>query len=141
MSPTTACSRNAPSRLRVADHHHAGRDANANRERFPGARLESRNRGNDIEPRPDGSLGIVFVREGIAEIGQYSVAPELGEEAVIGPRDTGAGGVIGVDHGAHVLWIESGRQGSRAHQIADHHGEVTALSLVTHRRCGRGFDR
>ena len=67
----------------VADHHHPGRDANANRERFRGARLESGNRGDDIERRPHGSLGIVFVREGIAEVGQYPVAPELGEEAVI----------------------------------------------------------
>jgi hypothetical protein len=67
-----------------ADHYHAGRDANANCERFRGARLKSCNSGNDIEPRPHGSLGIVFVREGIAEIGQYPVAPELGEEAVIG---------------------------------------------------------
>ena len=48
----------------VADHHQAGRDANADRERFPGARLEPRNSGNDIEPRPHGSLGIVFVRDG-----------------------------------------------------------------------------
>ena len=44
----------------VADHHHPGRDADANRERFRGARLEPRNSGNDIEPRPHGSLGIVF---------------------------------------------------------------------------------
>src|SRR6516225_3714706 len=131
----------------LTDHHHAGRDANANRERFGGARLESRNCGDDLEPRPHGSLGIVFVRDWIAEIGQYPVAPELSEEAVIGSRNTGAGGVIGIDHDAHVLRIESGRQSSRAHQIADHHGEVTALELVTrHRfgprrklgRCGRG---
>jgi hypothetical protein len=44
---------------KIADHHDASRDANANRERFPGARLEPRNGGNDIEPRPHGSLGIV----------------------------------------------------------------------------------
>ena len=68
----------------VADHHQAGGDANADRERFRGARLEPRNSGNDIEPRPHGSLGIVFVRDGIAEISQYPVATELGEEAVVG---------------------------------------------------------
>src|SRR5262249_22376559 len=93
----------------VADHYQAGRDADANRERFPGARLELGNGGNDIEPRPHGSLSIVFVREGIAEIGQYPVAPELSEEAVIGSRNTGTGGVIGIDHGAHVLRIKAGR--------------------------------
>jgi hypothetical protein len=93
----------------VADHHQAGRDANADRERFRGARLEPRNSGNDIEPCPHGSLGIVFVRVGIAKIGQYPVASELSQEAVVGSRDPGAGGVIGIDHGAHVLRIESGR--------------------------------
>ena len=80
-----------------------------NRERFRGARLKSANSGNDIEPRPHGSLRIVFVRGGIAKIGQYPIAPKLGEEAVIGSRDTGAGGVIGIDHGAHVFRIEAGR--------------------------------
>ena len=72
-------------------------------------RLEPRNSGNDIEPRPHGSLGIVFVRAGIAEIGQYPIAPKLGEEAFIGQHDTGAGGVISIDHSTHVLWIKSGR--------------------------------
>ena len=93
----------------VADHHYTGRDANANRERFRGRRLEPRNSGNDIEARPHAALGIVFVRAGIAEIGQYPVPPELREEAVIGSRNTGAGGVIGIHHGAHVLRVESGR--------------------------------
>ena len=46
----------------------------------------------DIEPRPHGSRGIVFVRD---DISQYPVAPELGEDAVIGSRNTGTGGVIG----------------------------------------------
>src|SRR5262245_9773965 len=58
----------------IADHYQAARDADTNRERFPGARLELGNGSNDIEPRPHGSLGIVFVREGIAEISQYPVA-------------------------------------------------------------------
>jgi hypothetical protein len=67
------------------------------------------------------------MRAWIAEVGQYPVAPEIGEEAVIGLHDTSACGVIGLHHGAHLLRIESRRQRSRAHQIADHHSEVTAL--------------
>ena len=59
---------------KVADHHHAGRNANAYRERFLGARLEPRNSGNDIEPRPHGSFRIIFVRDWITEISQYPVA-------------------------------------------------------------------
>jgi hypothetical protein len=46
----------------IADHHHAGRDANANREWFGGPRLKPRNSSNDIKPSAHGSLGIVFVR-------------------------------------------------------------------------------
>ena len=46
----------------------------------------------DIESRPHGSRGIVFVRD---DISQYPVAPELGEDAVIGSRNTGTGDVIG----------------------------------------------
>src|SRR5262249_28678264 len=94
----------------VADHHQAARDADANRKRSRRARLEPANSGNDIESRPHASLRIVLVRYGKAEIGQYPVAPELGEEAVIGSRDTGAGGVVGIDHDAHVFRIESDRE-------------------------------
>ena len=80
--PTTACSRNRT--LATADHHQAGGDANADRERLFRVRLEPCNSGDDIEPRAHGSLGIVLVRTRIAEIGQYPVAPEIGKEAVIG---------------------------------------------------------
>src|SRR5262249_24600964 len=68
----------------VADHHQAGRDANADRERLRGRGLELRNRCNDIESRPHGSLGIVFVGAGMAEICQYPIAPEIAEKAVTG---------------------------------------------------------
>src|SRR6476469_8225844 len=67
----------------VAYHHQTGCDANAHREGFLGARLKPRNGGNDIKPRPHGSLGIVFMRAGIAEIGQYPVASKVGQETVI----------------------------------------------------------
>ena len=68
----------------VADHHYAGGDANADRERFSSTCFEPRNSGNDIQPCSYGSLGIVLVRAGIAKIGQYPVSPEIGKETVIG---------------------------------------------------------
>ena len=73
------------------------------------ANVSAGNGGNDIERRPHGSLGIVFVRDGIPGIGQYPVAPEIGQAAIIASRNAGAGGVIGVDYEADVLWIELGR--------------------------------
>ncbi|HET7382529.1 MAG TPA: hypothetical protein VFJ59_08090 [Pseudolabrys sp.] len=68
----------------VTDHHQAGGDANADGERLFRARLEPCNSGGDIEPRAHGSVGIVLVRAGIAEIGQYPIAPEISKETIIG---------------------------------------------------------
>ena len=82
--------------------------------RWDVARFEPRNGGNDIESRPHGSLGVVFVRAGMAEIGQYPIAPKIADEAVIGQHDTGAGGVIGINHSPHVFRVKSGRKGGRA---------------------------
>src|SRR4029077_14529526 len=62
-----------PRATEATDHHQAGGDANADRERLFRARLEPRNGGNNIERRAHGSLRIVLVRTGIAEIGQYPV--------------------------------------------------------------------
>jgi hypothetical protein len=69
---------------KTADHHQAGGYANADRERFFRRRLQPCNSGSDIEGHANGSLGIVLVRTGITEIGQYSVAPEIGKETVKG---------------------------------------------------------
>jgi hypothetical protein len=93
----------------VADHDQAGCNANADRKRFHSVRLESRNGGSDIERCPHGALGIVFMRTRIAEIGQYPVAPEIREEAVVTLHHASAGCVIGIHHSAHVLRIEPGR--------------------------------
>src|SRR5262249_38888430 len=68
----------------VANHHQAGRDANADRERFGSACLEPRNSGNNIKSRPHGSLSIVFARAGVAKIGQYPIAAKIPDETVIG---------------------------------------------------------
>src|SRR5262249_20228708 len=75
--PTHGALAQCPLAAQVADHYQPARHADANRERLSSARLEPRNGGDDIEPRPHGSLGIVFVRDWIAEISQYPVAPEL----------------------------------------------------------------
>src|SRR6476620_10455390 len=68
----------------AADHHQAGGDANSDRERLFRARLEPCNSRNDIERRAHSSLGIVFVRAGIVEIGQYPVAPKIGTSKASG---------------------------------------------------------
>src|SRR5262249_50620342 len=96
--------------------------ANANLEPFFRRGIQPCHSSSDIECRAHGSLGIVFVRTRIAELGQYSVATEIGKEAIKGQCDACAGGLKCIDHRAHVLWIEPGRQSSRTNKIADHYG-------------------
>ncbi len=99
--------------LALAAHHHYARgDPNSDRERFSSACFESGNRGNDIKPGSDRSLSIVLVGAGIAKVRQYPVSSEIGNKTVVGQRDAGTGGMVGIDHGPHVLRIKSGRQGS-----------------------------
>ena len=93
----------------VADHNQTGGYANADRERLFRSRLHPRDGSNDVERRAHGTLGIVLVRTRITEIGQYPVAPEIREEAIIGQRDTGAGGLKGIDDCTHVFRVELGR--------------------------------
>src|SRR5687768_16254483 len=85
----------APATGVTHDHQTSG-DPNPNRKRFPGRRLETCHRSKYLKPSPHGSLSIVFVREWIAEIRQYPVPSELGQEAVIGSSDTSAGGMVGI---------------------------------------------
>src|SRR5215831_2359115 len=68
----------------ATNHHQTGCDANADREWFRSACLESRNSGNNIKSRPHGSLSIVLVRAGVAKIGQYPIAAKIPDETVIG---------------------------------------------------------
>ena len=65
-----------------------------------------RKRGDDINPSPHRALGIFLVCTGIAKIGQYSVAAQFSNEAVITPYDAVE---IDIDHRAHVLRIEPDR--------------------------------
>jgi hypothetical protein len=55
--------------------------------------------------------------------------------------------VIGTEYTAQVLWIELGRQGRGADEVAEHHGELTAFGGVLwscfgyggRMRCDRGI--
>jgi hypothetical protein len=102
-------------RTDVADHDQAGGYSNANRQRLSRRRLQPCNSGRDIERSAHGPFRIVLMRAGIAKISQYSVAPEISNEAVKCEGDTGAGSLKGIDHGGHVLGIQSCRQGGGAH--------------------------
>jgi hypothetical protein len=61
----------------VADHHQTGGDAHPATERSASA-LQPGNRPGDRQTGPDRSLGVVLMRPRPAEIGEHTVAHELG---------------------------------------------------------------
>ncbi len=85
------------------------------------------NRGRRGHARADRSFRRVLLRHGPAEVGQDTVAHELGDMALESRDFRGDGALIGLDDLAHLLRVELGRQGRRADQIDEHHRELPAL--------------
>ena len=111
----------------VAHDHEAGRDADPRRERLPGRGGEPADGLGDRQARPHGTLGVVLVRAGPAEVGQHAVAHELGDVPAEA-RDLARDGVlVGAQDLAHLLGVEPAAQRGRADQVAEHHRELSAL--------------
>ena len=91
-------------------------------------------------PRPDRSFGIVLVRARVAEINENTIAHVLGDETIEPGDDFGDRAVIGADDLAQILGVKTGRERRRAHQIAEHHGQLPALGIGA-RRCIRSCRR
>jgi hypothetical protein len=87
---------------------------------------------DDAQTRVDRPLGIVFVGLGIAEVDQQPIPEVFGNMAIEAAHDLGAGFLIGADDLAQVFRVEIFREGGRADQVTEHHGELAAL------RIGRG---
>src|SRR5262249_22998487 len=63
----------------VADDDHAGCNSNPHLQRLPGRKQELTDLRHEIEPNPHGAFSIVFVRLGVAEIDEESVAHVSGD--------------------------------------------------------------
>src|SRR5215467_12233112 len=85
----------------------------------------------------DRPISIVFMRSGVAEIYQYAVAHILGDKPVEASDDFGNGTVISGNDLAQVLGVEPRRQGRRADEVAEHHGQLPPLGGVLRLRTGR----
>src|SRR5271154_3501734 len=86
------------------------------------------------------TLGVVLLREGIAEQRHDAVAELLGDMAAHF-LDRRRGRVeIAADEIAPVLGVELGGNARGADEVAEHHGEVAALRGVL-RRWGSGLRR
>src|SRR5262249_49000078 len=81
------------------------------------------------EPGPDGPLGIVFVRDGVAKIHQYPIPKVLGQVAVKALNPLCTGLVIGLHHLPEVFRVQAPRQRGRVDQVTEQYSEGAAFSL------------
>jgi hypothetical protein len=93
-------------------------------------RCELRNRLDKIEPSADRALSIMFMRLGVAQIGENTVTHVLGDEAAVALNQFRAAPVIDIDNPPQVLGIQPRRQCRRTHQVAKHHRELAALRRI-----------
>ncbi|MGA7489125.1 MAG: hypothetical protein WBW74_19555 [Xanthobacteraceae bacterium] len=121
----------------VANHDHPGRNADTHLQRRAGRGCELGDCRDEREPGLHGALGIILVGVGIAEIGEHAVAHVLGDEPAVALDQRRAAAMIGADDPSHVLRIEPLRHRSRAHEVAEHHGELPPLGIIRVRTRGR----
>jgi hypothetical protein len=104
----------------------------------PGDRgIQLRHRIDDVETRPHRTLGLVLMGARVAEIDEDAVAHVLRDKAVIAPDRRAAPALIRRDHIAQIFGVHRGGERSRSHQVAKHHGQLTALGLRRGRDRGR----
>jgi hypothetical protein len=118
--PTTACSWGCSCTDQVADHDEPGGDAYANLERRTAMRCELRNRLDKIEPDANCALSIMFMRLGVAEIGENAVTHVFRHEPTVALDQVGAAVMIGADNPTQVLRIKLARQRGRTDQVTKH---------------------
>jgi hypothetical protein len=98
------------------------------------APVEVGERALDRERRAHGALAVVLLRLGIAEQRHQAVA-ELFQDVAAKRSHGGRGGVEVAPHQiAPVLRIELRREARRADEVAEHHRDRTALSVLAGRR-------
>jgi len=125
----------------IADDDQPSGNTDADGEPLRSAGLQAPHRRCYFEPRPHRPLGVVLMRPRKTEIGQHPVAHEFRDKAVIARDNAGNSVLIGADLLAQFLGVEPRRQGSRADQITEHHGQLPPLGGVLRRRTGRYGER
>jgi hypothetical protein len=76
------------------------------------------------------------VRARIAEEDEHAVAHEPGDEAVVARDRRRRAVLVGADHVPQVLGVQAVRQRRRAHEVAEHHGELPPLRRTPGRASG-----
>jgi hypothetical protein len=126
----------------VADHHHPGVDADAQRQ--PCRRivrqtlLRFAHPGDDSETGAYRPLSVVLVGDWVAEVNQEPITQVLGDVAPEALDDPCRGLLVSADDGTQFLRIEPFRQCRRAHQVAEHHRQLAAFAFGGCRGDGGG---
>ncbi len=114
-------------------HHWAGMNADAHGKfnviRCFDTRVERSHRLDNPQSRIDGARRIIFVRHGEAKIDEQAIAQILRNVPLITPNDFGGCLLIGAHHLAQIFGIEFTREIGRAHQVAEHHGELAPFGF------------
>ena len=92
--------------------------------------VEFGERALDGERRADRALGVVLLRDRVSEQRHQPVAELLGDTAAHLRHRLRRSVEIGADQIAPILRRRGGRNGGRAHEIAEHHGELPAFGGV-----------
>jgi hypothetical protein len=110
-------------------------------------RIELSNGLHHPQPGPYRPLGVIFVRQGVAEVDEQAVAEVLGNMPLIAGDHLGTGLLIGAHHLPEVFRIELAGEYGGIHQVTEQHRELAAFCLGrsggSGRRCrqGRGGGR
>jgi len=84
------------------------------------------------------AFGIVLLRDRVSEQRHQPVAEFLGDTPAHLRHRLRRGVEVGADQIAPILGVERGRNGGRADQIAEHHGEMPPFGQVHLLRLGPG---
>jgi hypothetical protein len=124
----------------VADHHQSRRNANARLQSSVGLQIAYGS--NQRQPCAHRSLCIVLTRLRVTEEDEDTVPRvlrDIAAEPLHGLRDTL---LVRRNDLPEVLGVHAGRKGRRAHQVREHHGDLTPLGSFlggSARRSQRGL--
>src|SRR5262249_20779107 len=92
----------------IAYHDQARRDPDTHPERLLDTQLADRL--DERQSGPDGTLGIILMGVGIAEIDEHPIAHIPGHEAAEPGDRLRDALVIGADYRTQIFWVERGRE-------------------------------
>ena len=92
--------------------------------------LQATHSSDQLQRSANGSLGVVLVGLGVAEVDQHPVPHVLRDEAAEALHSLGDTLLVGGNDFAQVFRVHTRRQRCRADQVGEHHCDLAALGAV-----------